>query len=125
MRQFYLVNEVGTTFIFNHRYRAYISGIDNIGYERENTYLTFDNSFKKVDEKVPQTEIAFSVIFMDGYDGYANFISFIRHSNELRLFYRWEDQVKYMNVAFKGITKTELQSSTSSMKWVMSTTVMP
>ena len=69
MRQFYLVNEVGTTFIFNHRYRAYISGIDNIGYERENTYLTFDNSFKKVDEKVPQTEIAFSVIFMDGYDG--------------------------------------------------------
>lgn len=110
MRQFYLVNEVGTTFLFNHRYRAYISGIDNIGYERENTYLTFDNSFKKVDEKVPQTDINFSVVFVDGYSGYANFIDFIRRSKDLRLFYRWDDQLKYMNVAFKGITKTELQS---------------
>lgn len=110
MREFYLVNEVGTTFTFNHRNQSYISGIDDIGYERENTYLTFDNSFKKVDEKVPQADISFSVVFAEGYSGYAKFIEFIRKSKKLRLFYRWGDQSKYMYVAFKGITKTELQS---------------
>lgn len=110
MRQFYLVNDVGTSYFFDYRSSTFISAIDNVGYERENTYLTFDNSFKKVDEKVPQADIEFSVVFILGYSGYSNFLEFIRKSKELRLFYRLGEECKYMNVAFKGITKTELQS---------------
>lgn len=110
MRQFYLVNEVGTSYFFDYRNATYISGIDNIGYERENTYLTFDNSFKKVDEKVPQADVGFSLVFIEGYKGYSKFLDYIRKSKDLRLFYNWGDECKYMNVAFKGITKTELQS---------------
>lgn len=110
MRQFYLVNEVGTSYFFDYRNATYISGINNIGYERENTYLTFDNSFKKVDEKVPQADVGFSLVFIEGYKGYSKFLDYIRKSKDLRLFYNWGDESKYMNVAFKGITKTELQS---------------
>ena len=60
MRQFYLVNEVGTTYFFDYRNQTLISDIDDIGYENENTYLTYENTFKKVDEKVPQKDISFS-----------------------------------------------------------------
>lgn len=111
MRQFYLVNEVGTTYFFDFHTKTLIGGIDNIGFEKENTFLTYENSFKKVDEKVPQTTISFSVVFQEGYEGYSKFLNFIRHSRkQLRLFYRLGDETKYMMVAFKGITKTELQS---------------
>lgn len=111
MRQFYFVNEVGTSYFFDHRSKTLISGIDNIGYEKENTYITYDNSFKKVDERVPQKTICFSVVFLEGYTGYSRFLEYIRTSTgQLRLFYKIGGDVKFMYVAFKGITKTELQS---------------
>lgn len=111
MRQFYLVNEVGTTYFFDFRTSTLISDINNIGYEKENTYLTYENSFKKVNEKVPQGTISFSIVFQNGYIGYSNFLKFIRESSsELRLFYKVNNETKYMTVAFKSITKTQLES---------------
>lgn len=110
MRQFYLVNEVGTTYFFDYRNQTLISDIDDIGYEKENTYLTYENTFKKVDEKVPQKDISFSVVFLCGYKGYSDFLTYIKNSSELRLFYKIGSSTRYLIVSFKSISKTQLES---------------
>ena len=111
MRQFYLVNEVGMTYFLDYRTSTLVSEIEDIGFEKENTYLTYENSFKKVGEKIPQASIQFTLVFLLGYKGYSDFLEFLRKSREqLRLFYKVDDSTKFMNVAFKSITKTQLES---------------
>ena len=51
MRQLYLVNEVGTTYFFDFRSNTLISEISDIGFSKNLTYLTYENSYLKVDEK--------------------------------------------------------------------------
>ena len=123
MRQLYLVNEVGFTYFLDYRNSTLISRINDLGIEKENTYLSYkdvhsyqdhdaSDTYVKVDEKNPQKELQFDVVFLKGYKGYEDFIKFIRESNELRLFYKIGDEVKFVFVSFKSITKTELQSYT-------------
>lgn len=112
MRQLYLVNEVGFTYFLDYRNSTLISRINDLGIEKENTYLSYKDTYVKVDEKNPQKELQFDVVFLKGYKGYEEFIKFIRESNELRLFYKIGDEVKFAYVSFKSITKTELQSYT-------------
>lgn len=112
MRQLYLVNEVGFTYFLDYRNSTLISRINDLGIEKENTYLSYKDTYVKVDEKNPQKELQFDVVFLKGYKGYEEFIKFIRESNELRLFYKIGDEVKFVYVSFKSITKTELQSYT-------------
>ncbi len=112
MREFYLVNEVGTTYFFNHKNKTLISNINDLGFSKNNTYLNFEDDYVLVESKNPQGSLGFKVIFQRGYSGYTEFITFIRKSNELRLFYKCEDNLKYCHVNLKSITKTELQSNT-------------
>lgn len=118
MRQLYLVNEVGTTYFFDFRSNTLISEISDIGFSKNLTYLTYENSYLKVDEKNPQTSLDFTVVFLKGYEGYTAFLEFLKVSKgELRLFYKIGDEAKFCYVAVKGLTKTQLESGviTSSL----------
>ncbi|MCQ2772449.1 MAG: hypothetical protein MJ238_04145 [Bacilli bacterium] len=112
MRNIYLVNEIGTTYFFDYRSSALISSIGNIGVEKQNSYVSFKNRYKLVDSRSPQSSLDFEVVFLNGYEGYSKFLKFIRESKELRIFYNNGKDTKYCHVAFKSISKTELQSNT-------------
>ncbi len=111
MRNIYLVNEIGTTYFFDYRNSTLIASIGNLGVEKQNTYVSFSNRYRCVDVKNPQSTLDFDVVFLKGYDGYSRFLKFIRESKELRVFYNNGKETKYSYVAFKSITKTELQSN--------------
>lgn len=111
MRQLYLVNGVGTTYFFDYRSQTLISSISDLGFSKNLTYVSYENSYKLVKSKNPQSSITLGVIFLKGYQGYNDFLSFIRKSStNLRLFYKYDDSSKYCIVTIKSITKTELES---------------
>lgn len=115
MRQLYLVNEVGTTYFFDFRSNTLISDISDIGFSKENTYLTYDNTYLKVEEKNPQSTLDFTVVFLKGYEGYTAFLNFLKVSKgELRLFYKVSDDAKFCYVAVKSLSKTQLSSGVIS-----------
>lgn len=111
MRQLYLVNEVGTTYFFDYRSNTLISDISDIGFSKDITYLSFENTYLKADEKNPQTSLVFTVVFLKGYEGYSSFLEFLKVSKgELRFFYKVNDDAKFCYVAVKSLTKTQLES---------------
>ena len=108
MRKLYLVNQSGASYFFDYRNATLINSISNLGVEKNNEYVAFTNSQKLVESKNALTSLTFGVIFLKGYEGYNAFLKFIRESTELRLFYDSGINTKFANVAFKSISKTEL-----------------
>lgn len=110
MRIFYLVDDIGSTFTFNHLTKALFTEIDGVGIERTNTYLNFDGTYKLVKREHPMGAISGKIIFLNGYVGYTEFLNFLKKSSgSLRLFYK-ADNLKYCYVELKSISKTELES---------------
>ena len=110
MRQFYLVNEEGTTYFLDFRSKTLISNINDLGFTKELTYLQYDNSYSLVKSKTAQGSLGFQLIFLKAYEGYNEFLSFFRKSSEVRLFYKYDELSKFCYVVLKTITKTELES---------------
>lgn len=116
MRQIYLVDSVGSTFTFNHLTNSYITELEGLGIERDNSYLNFDGTYKLAKREHSMGQIAGKIIFLDGYKGYTNFINFLKRNNgELRLFYE-ADNLKYTFVELVSLTKTELESGVLQCK---------
>ena len=110
MRIFYLVDEIGATFTFNHLTKALFTEVEGVGIERDNTYVNFDGTYKLVKRENPMGTISGKIIFLNGYAGYTEFLNFLKNcSGSLRLFYK-ADNLKYAYVELKSITKTELES---------------
>jgi len=108
MRQFYLVDEVGSTFYFDYRNSTLITGVDGIGIVRENTYLNFNGTYKLAKRENPKSQIIGTIIFLKGYAGYTNFLNFLKKcKGSLRLFYK-ADNLKYIYVEVATIGKTEI-----------------
>ncbi len=111
MRQFYLVNEIGSTYFFDHRNDTLISNVGDLGFSKDLTYLQYGNSYTLVNSKLSQGSLNFQVIFLKGYQGYNDFLNYIKKSNDnLRLFYKYDSSVKYCYVVLKSITKSEIES---------------
>ena len=110
MREFYLVDEVGATFTFNHLTKVLLTEVEGIGIERENTYVNFDGTYKLVKSENPLGTISGKIIFLEGYVGYTEFLNFLKkNTGSLRLFYK-ADNLKYAYVELKTLRKTELES---------------
>lgn len=108
MRQFYLVDDVGSTFIFDYRYSTLLIGVDGIGVSRENTYLNYSGTYKLVKRINPRTQISGTIVFLKGYAGYTNFLNYLKNcKGSLRLFYK-ADNLKYIYVEVESIRKTEI-----------------
>lgn len=114
MREFYLVNEEGTTYFFNHRNKTLISKIGNLGFSFDNTFLKYDDDYVLVDFNTNQGSIDFDVVFLKGYQGYNDFLNFINRSTNarIRLFYKYDGVSRFCYVTLNKITKTELESNT-------------
>ena len=113
IRQFYLVNGIGSTYFFDYRNQTLISNVGDLGFSKQNTFLSFDDEFVLVESKNPQGSLAFEIVFLKGYAGYKEFISFLRKSTDsLRLFYKCDNTLKYCYVTIKSISKSELKSNT-------------
>lgn len=111
IRQFYIVNEIGQTFFFDYRNSALISKVSNLGFEKKNTYLKYDDDYSLVKTENPQGTLTFTVVFLKGYAGYNEFLKFYRNSkDDLRLFYKYDHQPKFCYVRVKSLSKTELES---------------
>ena len=110
MRQIYLVDSVGSTFTFNHLTKALFTEIEGVGIDRENKYLNFGGTYKLAEKKNPIGSIAGKIIFLNGYEGYTEFLNFLKNNKgDLRLFYK-ADNLKYTFVELVSLTKTELES---------------
>ena len=118
IRQFYLVDEVGMTYFFDYRNKTLISDISDLGFSKTNTYLKYDDEYSLVKTENPQETLQFKVVFLEGYKGYSDFLSFYRKaSGDLRLFYKYDSSSKYCFVRVKSISKTQLEAGviTSSL----------
>lgn len=110
MREFYLVDEVGATFTFDHKTKVLFTEVEGIGIERDNTYMNFDGTYKLVKRESPLGSISAMLIFLNGYSGYTEFLNFLKNNTgSLRLFYK-ADNLKYVFVELKILSKTELES---------------
>ena len=110
MRIFYLVDDIGATFTFDHLTKALFTEVEGIGIERDNTYVNFDGTYKLVKRENPMGSISGKIIFLNGYEGYTEFLNYLKKCRgSLRLFYK-ADNLKYVYVELKSITKTELES---------------
>ena len=110
MRQIYIVDSVGSTFTFNHLTKALFTDIEGVGIDRENKYLNFGGTYKLAEKKNPIGSITGKIIFLNGYEGYTEFLNFLKNNKgDLRLFYK-ADNLKYAYVELVSLTKTELES---------------
>ena len=110
MRQIYIVDSVGSTFTFNHLTKALFTDIEGVGIDRENKYLNYDGTYKLAEKKNPIGSITGKIIFLNGYEGYTEFLNFLKNNKgDLRLFYK-ADNLKYAYVELVSLSKTELES---------------
>ena len=110
MREFYMANNIGKTFKFDSSSGVLVSGIDNIGIEKEIEYTEFDSNYKKLYEKNPMQDISLTLTFLNGYKGYKEFLDFVEGSKSFYLYYK-SVEYKYCYCEVVSLSKTELSSN--------------
>lgn len=109
IRQFYLENEFGELYYFNHKNQTLISHVSGLGFSFESTYFEYSRFYSKSDYNIPLSEIKATLIFLNGYDGYKGFVDYISKSNkELKLHYLNDAFTAYCYIDIKSLSKTEL-----------------
>ena len=111
MREFYLENQSGSKYFFNFKNQTLASELSGLGFEKTNTYIKFGKTYKKVKEEIEITSINMTLYFLKGYAGYNEFLSFLKETSELKLFYKAKD-TKYCYVDIPSLSKTELIAGT-------------
>lgn len=109
-RKLYLVNEIGSTFYFDFNHGCVIEELDGFGFEFEIDYQEFDGKFVETKRKIPQKQIDLTLIFFDGYLGFARWRDYITKSNELRLFYETDAGKKYCYVNIVSSSKAQKET---------------
>ena len=109
MREFYLMNNIGQIFKFDWSSNALVSGIDNIGFEKEVEYTEFDSNYKKLYEKNPTQDISLTITFLNGYKGYKSFLDFVE-SGEYFYFYYKSVEYRYCYCEIESLSKGELSA---------------
>lgn len=106
-RKLYIVNESGSTFYFDYAHGCIIEELDGLGFEFEIDYQEFDGRFVETKRKMPQKQLDLTLIFFDGYLGFARWRDYITKSKELRLFYETDAGKKYCYVNIVSSSKTQ------------------
>lgn len=111
MREFYLENQNGEKYPFNYSTNTIATDIKGLGFERDLTYLQFENNYQMIKDESPRSKIQMTLIFINGYSGYDRFLQYLKGSTDLKLYYKTDD-TKYVNTQISSMTKTELESNT-------------
>ena len=109
MREFYLMNNYGQIYKFDYSTGTLVSGIDNIGIEKEVEYTEFDSNYKKLYEKNPTQDISLTLTFINGYKGYKAFLDFIESADFFYFYYKAVEW-KYCYAEIESLSKTELSA---------------
>ena len=110
IRQFYLENASGQKYHFDYRTGCLITNISGLGFQKEFTYLPYDQFFDRVDESFPMTDIQATLVFLNGYLGYSEFLDYLKLGDQhMVLYYRGNDE-SYCHVEIKSLSKGELKS---------------
>lgn len=105
MREFYLINEKGQRYNFNSQ--VLISDVSGLGFKKKLEYLKYGDTFKKLKEDQSVEDINLTLVFLKGYKGYADFLSFVENSLSFDFYYVSND-VKFVNCEIESLSKTQL-----------------
>jgi hypothetical protein len=113
IRQFYLENEYGDIYYFNHRNQTIISQVSGLGFSLDLKYLEYSRFYSRSEYNIPLSEITETIIFLRGYEGYKTFVDYISKSNkEYKLHYENDAFKAYCYVDIASLTKAELVANT-------------
>jgi hypothetical protein len=113
IRQFYLENEYGNIYYFNHKDQTIISQVSGLGFSLDMKYLEYSRFYSRSEFNIPLSEISETLIFLKGYKGYKAFVDFISKSNkEYKLHYENDAFKAYCYVDIASLSKAELVAST-------------
>ena len=113
IRQFYLENEYGDIYYFNHKNQTIISQVSGLGFSLDLKYLEYSRFYSRSEYNIPLSEITETIIFLRGYEGYKTFVDYISKSNkEYKLHYENDAFKAYCYVDIASLTKAELVANT-------------
>jgi len=113
IRQFYLENEYGDVYYFNHKNQTLISQVSGLGFSLDMKYLEYSRLYSRSEYNIPLSEITETIIFLKGYQGYKSFVDFISKSNkEYKLHYQNDAFSAYCYVDIASLSKAELIAGT-------------
>jgi len=113
IRQFYLENEYGDIYYFNHKNQTIISQVSGLGFSLDLKYLEYSQFYQKSDYNIPLTEITETLIFLKGYQGYKHFVDYISKSyKSYKLYYENQTFKAYCYVDIASLSKAGLVAGT-------------
>ena len=113
IRQFYLENEYGDIYYFNHKNQTLISQVSGLGFSLDMKYLEYSRFYSRSEYNIPLSEITETIVFLKGYQGYKSFVDFISKSNkEYKLHYQNDAFSAYCYVDITSLSKAELVAGT-------------
>ena len=113
IRQFYLENEYGEIYYFDHRSQTIITQASGLGFALDIKYLEYNRIYAKSEYQIPLSEISETLIFLRGYQGYKGFVDYLSKSKkEHKLFYITPAFKAYTIVDVSSLSKAELVSGT-------------
>ena len=113
IRQFYLENEYGEIYYFDHRSQTIITQASGLGFALDIKYLEYNRIYAKSEYQIPLSEISETLIFLRGYQGYKGFVDYLSKSKkEHKLFYITPAFEAYTIVDVSSLSKAELVSGT-------------
>lgn len=113
IRQFYLENEYGDIYYFNHKNQTIISQVSGLGFSLDLKYLEYSHFYSRSEYNIPLLDVSTTLIFLRGYLGYKDFVDFISISNnEYKLHYQNDAFTAYCYVDVASLSKAELIAGT-------------
>lgn len=113
IRQFYLENKYGEKYYFNYKNQTLISQVSGLGFSLDVKYFEYSRFYSKSEYNIPLTEINETLIFLNGYVGYKDFVDYIsKSSEEYKLHYENDAFSAYCYVDITSLSKGELVANT-------------
>lgn len=103
IRQFYLENEYGEIYHFDHRTQTIITQASGLGFTLDIKYLEYNRVYAKSEYQIPLSEISETLVFLKGYHGYKAFVDYLSKSKK-------EHKLHYVTPAFKAYTLVDISS---------------
>ena len=111
IRKLWLESETGEIYEFSEKNRTLVSNLSGFGINLMNSYLSYNDNYHKYLEKIPLTNIGLTLMFLEGYVGFAKFVKYIESSKNLRLYFETKSKKRYCHVSLCEISKTDIKAN--------------
>jgi len=111
MRNIYLQNQSGEKLYLSYKDNILISSLSGLGFSKTLTYVKFNNTYSMVKQENPIEKITLYLVFLEGYQGYCQFLDYLSRSSSLLLYYKSVD-LRYCEVEISEVSKEQLIART-------------